>query len=101
MAKARRASDEDAPEFEVGEYYQYAAPGGFLFFGQYVKPLSYGKHRFANVRHLRNAGNVELPQMCKSGLGANTQVTKHKWRYHDCTPIWSAPWDAEAAPGGE
>ncbi len=101
MAKAKRLSAEEAPEYEVGETYQIGAPGGFIFFGVYVKPLSYGKHRFAQVRHMRNAGNIELPQMCKSGTGANTVLTKHKWRYLDCTPIWNAPWDADTYPGGE
>lgn len=97
--KLQRSSAEEAPEYEPGEAYQYAAPGGFLFVGRYCKPLSYGKHRFTDVRHMRNAGNVELPEMCKSGAGPQTAFTKSKWRYHDCTPIWVAPWDAETLPG--
>lgn len=86
---------EDA--YVVGQWYQYAAPGGFLFFGRYVRALGYGLHRFAQVRHLRNAGQAELPQMCVKGFAAETAMTDHAWRYLDSCPIWKAPIDAESA----
>lgn len=100
MARQRQ-SPEDEPAFVVGQFYQFAAPGGFLLFGRYVKELGYGCHRFADVRHMRNAGNVELPEMCMNGLGGNTVVTRFKWRHWNGTPIWWAPWDASDPPGGE
>ena len=94
-----RAAEEE-PDFVRGQFYMFAAPGGFTLFGRYVKPLGYGCHRFADVRHMRNAGNVELPQMCKSGTGHDTRLSQAKWRHWNGTPIWWCPWDAPEAPGG-
>lgn len=101
MKKKVRLSAEDAPEYEVRKWYQFALPGGFLMFGEFVKELPFGKVRFKNVRHMRNAGGVELPEMCASGTGPETVLTKSAWRYLNCTPIWSAPWDADKTPGGD
>ncbi len=90
----------ERPALVAGRWYLFAAPGGFTLFGAYVRELGYGQHRFIRVRHLRNAGTVELPEMCKSGLGRNTVVTTAKWGEWNGTPIWWTLWDAETAPGG-
>lgn len=101
MARSRDPQPpDDEPAFVPGQIYMFAAPGGFLLFGRYVKELGYGAHRFADVRHMRHAGNVELPQMCKGGTGRETRLTQAKWRHWNGTPIWWAPWDAAEPPGG-
>lgn len=91
--------DGGEPAFVVGQWYQFAAPGGFLLFGRYVRELGYGWHRFVEVRHMRHAGNVELPQMCRTGTGPQTRLTRAKWRHWNGVPIWCAPWDADVSPG--
>jgi hypothetical protein len=98
VATKKRLSAEDEPAFTPGEWYQFAAPGGFLLFGRYVKELGFGAHRFENVRHMRNAGGVELPEMCRSGTGNETVLTQASWRHWNGTPIWWAPWDADEVP---
>jgi hypothetical protein len=83
----------EEPALIRGQWYQFAVPGGFLMFGRFVKELGLGAVRFADVRHLRHAGQVELPAMCKTGFGAETKITTAKWRHWNGTPLWWAPID--------
>ena len=90
------AAKGEAP-FIPGKAYLYAVPGGFLMRGWYVKPLGVGCHRFIGVDHMRNAGTVELPEMCRSGRGPQTQYTSSRWRTWNGCPIWWAPDDSVEA----
>lgn len=103
MANApRKYTDEELeelPEHVKGQWYQFAVPGGFLMFGRFVRTLPSGMVRFADVRHLRNAGNVELPAMCAGEFSPTaTKIIKSKWPYWDGIPIWKAPIDNPFAP---
>ena len=82
--------DNGEPDFIVGDWYQFAVPGGFLMFGRYVRPLGYGMHRFANVKHLKNAGQIELPAMTLTGIGRETVLTDAAWKFWNGCPIWFA-----------
>jgi hypothetical protein len=96
MAKKNSPVDPDTLDggqaaFVPGQWYQFAVPGGFLMFGQYVRALGGGMHRMANVKHMRNAGQVELPAMVRDGLGRNTVTTKHSWPLWQGIVLWFAP----------
>lgn len=95
MAESRKYTDDELrelPDYIEGQWYMFAVPGGFLMFGRFIKKLGLGEVRMADVRHMRNAGDVELPAMCTTGsVTVETQLTKAKWPYWDGVPLWKAP----------
>lgn len=97
------APDDDGHLFDLpanvrGQWYMFAVPGGFTMFGRYVRELGMGRHQFARVRHMRNAGTVELPAMCQSGFGPQTRLTNDAWEYWNGVPLWKTPWNAFTDP---
>jgi len=84
--------DGGLPAYTAGEWYMFATPGGFTMRGQYVRPLGYGMHRFVHVKHMRNAGGRELPELCQVGPSDQTVFTTFEWPIFSVCPIWSAPW---------
>jgi hypothetical protein len=65
--------DGDEPAMVPGRWYMFLSTGGFTNFGQYVRALGLGAHRFRHVTHLRNAGGRSLPELCKLGPGRETK----------------------------
>jgi hypothetical protein len=85
-----RDDHEDGPAFVPGAWYMFAAPGGFTLIGRYVRPLGLHAHRFEHATHLRNAGDLSLPTICKQGPGPKTVLVDPFPRYWNGTPIWWA-----------
>lgn len=93
MTKETQPDDLDGgmPAYVVGQWYQFAVPGGFLMFGRFVRALGGGRFRYANVRHMRNAGQVELPAMARTGPGKQTVLTKASWPIWQGVVLWESP----------
>lgn len=61
-------TEEDHISYVPGRWYMFFVIGGFTFFGMYVCPLGYNRHRFRYVAHLRNAAGLDLAEICDGKL---------------------------------
>lgn len=97
--------DGEEPAFVPGRWYMFMSTGGFTNFGQYVRALGLGMHRFRHVTHLRNAGGRSLPEICRLGPARDTKFAAqpasngvyprfwngavHTWSDYTAEPTWA------------
>lgn len=85
--------DDGAEPYEVGAWYQFAAPGGFTMYGRYVRHLPYGAVRFVSVKHQRNGGGKELPDLAAykspDKFPKDVVLTQKSWSMWQGAILWA------------